>query len=199
MLGSLPTREKLQALRHRGIVPLSPLATRAWVVAAVFAVAIFSADRLLWLQRTAANGWQSSVAEPWIYLRSYLRPLALAVIGLSLAALVAGIAGSIAQTRGVVGTSLARESNTWRHRLRDLLVVIVVGALISLIAIANIGFSTRELLSLLRVTEVAEIEVDFGAIANRFCKLVVVVTAVLAILVMFVSRSLFLYRYREKK
>jgi hypothetical protein len=55
------------------------------------------------------------------------------------------------------------------------------------------------MLHMVRLAIASQIDAYFGAVVAKVCKLVVVVAVVLAILVMFVSRSAFLFRHRKRE
>jgi len=175
-------------------VPLSLLATRAWILAATSGVILFFGGRVHSELTAAMDGWSSLLSEPG----RLLTPFFLIVAILSGVALIVGVLTTMLQTRAATGLVMIHSTrrSTKKGVVFSLPVQIILATVVGLFAAYLL---LPQALHAIRLGEGVVIESHFGVLAAKVCKLVVVVAVVLAILVMFVSRAAFLFRHRKKE
>ncbi len=185
------SKESLDDLKHEGVFPWSPLATRSAIAAAVLG------GLLLSYKSVSISGLVVDSGEPIALLRRLQGPL-LQVVSVSIACgVVAGILISLVQTRGARGRAALRAVKRRRSLPQPLLMVIslaTVGGLSYAIALqvlpdlASFGTSGYD---------TSTFTGEALRIFSRICKLLVVASLVLAILLVFVTRLVFVLRVRS--
>ena len=193
MLGDGPSKAKLEGLRRQGIVPITILATRAWILAAVFGMILFLGDRVHEKLLSAPDALSAVWSEPG----RTLEPFLLAIAILSGVTLVVGVLTTTLQTRGASGVPMLR--TTARPKEKGDVTYPLKISLVATGALICAYWLLPQMLHMIRLAIASQIDAYFGAVVAKVCKLVVVVAVVLAILVMFVSRSAFAFRHRKKE
>lgn len=190
---NLPTKKKLESLRRRGSGPLSLLATRAWILAATFGVILFFAERVHKELTASVGGWSSLLSEPG----RVLKPFLILAATLSGVALLVGVLITMLQTRAASGFVMVDSTprSTEKRVAFSLLIQIILATGVALFVASLL---LPQALLAFRLGERGSIDVHFSALADKVCKLVVVVAVVLAILVMFVSRAVTLFRTQKE-
>lgn len=193
MLGTLPSKERLQELGRSGLVAHSPLATRAAIVAGVFGAMLLGFGRILELLLRTHGEFESLGGV----LGDVLEPFILVVSIIALVGLFVGLFGSLIQTRLVAGLFVLSRGGRGRDHF-EVFVVLLQLCLVGVVSMACTHLLFREVLLVTRIDSVLQIGAYFGELAIKICKLVVVVAGVLAILAMFVCRMAFLFKHRQR-
>ncbi len=169
------------------------IVTRAAIVAAIFGVMLFCAERsseLVGLPLRQAVSVQGDLSHAW-------RPLLTSVVVLSVVALFAGSLATLVQTRGAASIALARtRAREQRTGMSPLVVAeLLVVAIAACFVVRHLA---PEMFLTLQLESAAAVEEYFHSLAVKICKQVVVVAVVLAILALFVYQFAFLVRCRER-
>ena len=193
MSRSLPSRERLKELKSEGVFAWSGFATRSAIAATVVG-AVFLSRAWLGALTREFNG-ADVVGTFEVLGRSVLQVVLLTAVG----TLVMGLLFSLAQTRGAFGVSVSRAVRKRRLVPNPAKLVLSV-ALVGVVAAGLVYVVAPSLLALVGVTNNAvvlnnQIEGVFGQI----CKVLVVASLVLAILLLFVARIAFLFSQSGEK
>jgi hypothetical protein len=199
MFQRLPSREYLSVLKSEGVFSWSSLATRSAVVAATAAGIMVGLGRLSSIVQPVGE------ADPVALLKGMGWYVLEVCVATALCALVAGVLISLIQTRGAFGVAALRRSKRGRFGLNP---AAYIGSCALVALISGVIFYAVWP-DLVRLVAVTEAPVAFGAegagigatrvqlaqgaegIFLRICKLLVVASVVLAILLVFVTRAIF--------
>lgn len=193
MPDGVASRERFRALVKSGIVPRMTLATRAAIVAAIFGMILVFSERsseLLQPPFKDAMGAPESLSLAW-------QPLITAALMIAVVTLVVGIVATLVQTRGAASVAVARRGS--RERLKGFSPIIIVELfLVGSVSSVAVWYLAHEVFYALRIESTAAVSEYFSKLLLKICKLVVVVSAVLAILALFVYQMAFLFKHRER-
>jgi hypothetical protein len=173
-------QDNLRDLPPTAFFPLSGLATRLFVVAAISGVLFFMGERALEKLLKPFDSWARLTESP---LESVGATLILLAI-LAVAALVVGVVSSVAQMGSASFSVRLRLSKELNHKRLPLMVVLTT--LVSgFLAVLAVRYTCGDLLEILHVQRS-----DLGPgllkrLLTHMSKLVVVASSVLAILVVF--------------
>ena len=197
LMKSLPSKEKIKYLRKAGVINWSSSATRLMITGGVFIALWFSKETI---EEFLLNDFTAAIGTNGSFSTTAIRDLIYGILRVFIitagAALIFGILGSIAQTRGAIGTAILRRLRRRKFR------VDTFTTLVWLVVCGVCGFictdrQIPEIMSVIQMDNSESIKHASGVFLGRICKLVVVASLALAILVMFVSRVAFLLRNRE--
>jgi hypothetical protein len=174
-------KDRLRELRQQGLVPLSRVATRLFILSAVSGAIYLLAERTVNGLISSLGSWPSVTDNP----AQILTPAVMFAGILSVTVLVVGVISSVAQIGAVtrVGTVFGLRRGAKLARLSpSVLLVLFIATVISL---AAAKYVTPLFMPILHLEPEA---VGVGILSNlitQISKLVVVAAAVLAILVVF--------------
>jgi hypothetical protein len=169
------------------------LATRAAIVTAIFGIILFFSKRYSELLQPPFN---DAVEAPKCLSLAW-QPLIAAAVMMAVVTLVVGIVATLVQTRGATSVTLARRG--LRERLKGFSPILIVELfLVGCVSSVAVWYLAHEVFYSLRIESTAAVSEYFSKLLLKICKLVVVVSAVLAILALFVYQIAFLVKHREK-
>jgi len=199
MFKDLPSKEQLRQLKRSGRFAWSDLALRLVLVSVVVGVLLLCGSALAKTLTAYGDGvfvgGQFSAAHA---INLGRLALAKVVILTTVGVLVVGVLAALLQTRGAFGLPVLRRSYKTRQRGKSfsfLVAFLFVGA-VSVVAFKDL---VPQLLGALKITNPAHYELFYASILSRIGKQVVVVALVLAILLVFVSRVVFLLGMRGSR
>lgn len=189
MSKGFPSPQQLAHLRKSGIVFWSSGVTRSVIATALFLALYLAASSMApWFQVDPAGDPKAALGSMGILF------LQLAG-GLAAGALILGVGVSLVQTRGAFGWHVLRGARR-RELSRERAVLPLFGAVLAMgLAPYLFYLFVPGLLECLRASE--QSAAIFGFLGS-FCKLVVVASVVLAILVWIVTRFTFLFAHRDR-
>lgn len=191
-------KEYLRELKLIGVFPWSNLATRSFVSVVVFACVLGSIERIKSAIRLDLTGFLSENANSRSEALDVAHALVTFLLLSSFLALVAGFIGTVIQTRGAFGRAAQRtaKGRLTSSRAHVILLTMVSAVLAGLAAFYR--FSPM-VLDGIKIEGGAIIGPYIGYILRDVCKLVVVVSGVLAVLLVFVTRLVFVFGVAPRK
>ena len=182
-MGHLTKQDKSIQIRSRGYFPLSGLATRLFVVAAVSGVLFFMGERALDALLKPFDSWARLTESPLESVRTTLILFAI----LAAAALVVGIGSSAAQGGSESFGARLLFSKAPDNR-RSPLLVALTAVVSGFLAVLAVRYTLGDLIAILSI-ERSDVGPDLiKRLLTHMSKLVVVASLVLAILVVFGCR-----------
>jgi hypothetical protein len=183
VVDGLEKREQLGEEISRAMSPRSRVATRIFVVAAISGVILVLGERTIDALLRPSDSWDSLKSTPLESVKTAL----ILLFTLSATALIVGVVSSVAQIGAVsAGTNyrMFRRSECKQSPLVVMLTVLISG----FVGLLALRYAFGELVAILSL-EPGSVSPDLlKGILNSLGKLVVVASAVLAILVLFGSR-----------
>jgi hypothetical protein len=192
MLQGLPTKQRLLALKRRGIVSVSGLAIRAVSLVVVLVGFLVTIPRAASeIERVCRQGlvWRQS---------NFVDSTARIIIATSLGVVIAAVLSTILQSRGALGWGLLVATRKRRQGIARVISYLSVLGGAVILAAALILANTRDFLSLLRAREVSQAANGYAFVLASNVKLVVVGAVVCAILSSALTRFFFLVKNRAR-
>lgn len=192
MFKGLPTKQRLLALKRRGIVSVSGLAVRAVSLVVVLIGFLITIPRAaLEVERVCRQGflWRQPT-----FVDSTLRIL----IATSLGVVIAAVISTFLQSRGALGWSLLVATRKRGRGIARVISYLTVFGGAGILAAGLILAKTRDFLGLLRAREVSQAVSGYAVVLTSNVKLVVVGAVVCAILSSVLTRFFFLVKNRAR-
>jgi hypothetical protein len=188
MSTGLPSKDRLRELKAEGVFSWSSLATRSAVAAAALGALLLCVEWLGVLARDLSGDDAIGVFQ------GLGRGVLHVVLVTAVVSICVGLMFSLTQTRGAFGGAAlrtARRKGLFTNPLKPLFSLLLTAAFAGVLAYTVVP----ELMSLVRSAyEPASLPGRLGAVFGQICKLLVVASFVLAILLLFVTRVAFLVR-----